>query len=124
MDSCYIFPYYRRKTYQFLAKRSFLQSLPTRSDCVEPKCSPLMTTLVPGLPSLGLIPVTTGAGRGIFANLTTTLYISEHMWISFRQNKRKLKHFYCNNFNQFVFELIQLSAISASHQFQQFSRGR
>jgi hypothetical protein len=48
-----------------------------RSDCLEPKYSPLITTLVPGLPSFGLIPVTTGGFGGIFSNLETTLYISK-----------------------------------------------
>lgn len=37
-----------------------------RSDARAPKFSPLMVTFVPGLPSFGLIPVTTGGARGIF----------------------------------------------------------
>jgi uncharacterized membrane protein YesL len=54
-----------------------------------------MTTLVPGLPSFGLIPVTTGGGfAGIFSSFDTTLHISKEKYTVFRTKQWKFNTYF------------------------------
>lgn len=56
----------KKELIQLSKRAKGIRILPKRSVALVPKNSPLIVTLVPGGPSLGDIPVTTGGGPIVY----------------------------------------------------------